>query len=440
MGHEHCKCICMPIEKWGDDIASEQSYYQTTSIINELDEITEKLKIERDNLTKANDISERLIEELLSKQGIQRVVDILFETTGLTVFIENENHQILVKAGHLDTTLDLQKFKSKHTIFTRYSDDLSLLRTPIFYEDQIKGYCSFLYTGEDQPNKLDNMIIEKAGLTSSIILMNENIKINIEQNIKRSFLDDILERRLTEEEMYKTSYYLNFNSSSSYWMLTLDRNMKEVEHEIAFNEELIRHINLFLNERNINSIVSQKLDKIIILIEYPTFENLNMTQSKFIDQLLKHCSRRFSKYKFFVGVSTVIQKFMDISVLYNETLAALRAINEQSNISYFKELGIESVLFQIQDEVLIERFVNQHIGKLLALDTESDLIKTLYAYIDNGNSINNTAKKMSMSISGLRYRLTKISEILNHDLTDTQALFSIYLAINILKSKGIINI
>lgn len=440
MGHEHCKCICMPIEKWGDDIASEQSYYQTTSIINELDEITEKLKIERDNLTKANDISERLIEELLSKQGIQRVVDILFETTGLTTFIEDENHQILVQAGHLDTTLDLKKFKSKHTIFTRYSDDLSLLRTPIFYEDQIKGYCSFLYTGEDQPNKLDNMIIEKAGLTSSIILMNENIKINIEQNIKRSFLGDILEGRLTEEEMYKTSYYLNFNSSSSYWMLTLDRNMKEVDHEIAFNEELIRHINLFLNERNISSIVSHKLDKVIVLIEYPTFEDLGITQSKFIDQLLKHCSRRSSKYKFFVGVSTVISKFMDISVLYNETLAALRAINEQSNISFFKELGIESVLFQIQDEVLIERFVNQHIGKLLAQDTESDLIKTLYTYIDNGNSINNTAKKMSMSISGLRYRLTKISEILNHDLTDTQALFSIYLAINILKSKGIIKI
>ena len=440
MGHEHCKCICMPIDKWGDEITSELGYYQGTSIIKELDEITEQLKAERDHLNKANDIHQRLIEELLSKQGIQKVVDILYETTGLTTFIEDENHQILVQAGHLDKPLDLKKFISKQTTFKRYSDELSLLRTPIFYEQQIKGYCSFLYTGQDEPNDLDYMIIEKAGLTSSIILLNENIKINTEQNIKRSFLNDILERRLTEDEMYKISYYLGFNSSTTYWMLTLDRNVKETENEIVFNEELIRHINLFLNERNINSIVSHKLDKIIVLIEYPTFEDLNIAQSKFINQLLKHCSRRFSKYRFSVGVSTVISKFMDISVLYNETLAALRAINEQSNISFFKELGIESVLFQIQDEVLIERFVNQHIGKLLAIDTDFDLIKTLYTYIDNGSSINNTAKKMSMSISGLRYRLTKISEILNHDLTDTQALFSIYLAINILKSKGTITI
>lgn len=440
MGHEQCKCICMPIEKWGDEISSEQDYYQATSMINELDEMTEKLKTERDHLNKANDIHQQLIEELLSKQGIQKIVDILFETTGLTAFIENENHHVLVHAGHLEEPLDLQKFASKQTTFSPYSKDFSLLRTPIFYEQQIKGYCSFVYPNEEKPNDLDYLIIEKAGLTSSIILLNENIKINTEQNIKRSFLNDLLESRLTEEEMYKVSYYLNFDSSSSYWMLAIDRNKKDQENEIEFNEELIRYINLFLNERNINTIVSQKLDKIIVLIEYPSFENLNMSQEKFIDQLLKHCLRRFASYRFCIGVSTVIQDFMDITMLYKETLAALRSTNEQSTISYFKQLGIESVLFQIQDEVLIDRFVDQHIGKLLSIDVEFDLIRTLYAYIDNGNSINNTAKKLSMSISGLRYRLAKISEILQQDLTDTQAVFSIYLAINILKSKGNIRI
>ena len=95
MGYEQCKCICMPLEKWGEEITGELSYYQANSMIKELDEVTEKLKIERDHLSKASDIHRKLIEELLSKQGIQKIVDILFETTGLTAFIENENHQIL---------------------------------------------------------------------------------------------------------------------------------------------------------------------------------------------------------------------------------------------------------------------------------------------------------------------------------------------------------
>lgn len=442
MGHEHCKAICMPIEKWGEEITSDLSYYQANSIIKELDEVTAKLKTERDHLSQAGDIHRQLIEELLSKQGIQRVVDILFETTGLTAFIENEFNQIIVKSGTLQPPVDLQKFKPSHTTFVRYSKELSLLRTPIFYDQQIRGYCSFVYLGDSQPNELDYMIIENAAITSALILLNENVKINTEQNIKRNFLNDILEGRLTEEEMYKITYYLDFNPSSTYWMLTLERNGKEVsiEHDITLNEDLIRHINLFLNERNMNSIVSQKLNKIIILIEYPTFENLHIEKSAFIHQLLKHCLRRFENYRFSIGVSSVIQKFSQITVLYNETLAALCATNKQKNVYYFEELGIESVLFQIQDDVLIERFVNQHIGKLLEIDKEFELIKTLYAYINNGTSINNTAKDLSMSISGLRYRLTKISDILNNDFENTQTVFSIYLAINILKVKGKIEI
>ena len=40
-----------------------------------------------------------------------------------------------------------------------------------------------------------------------------------------------------------------------------------------------------------------------------------------------------------------------------------------------------------------------------------------------------------MSISGLRYRLSKISEILNIDLNDTKHVFSVYMALKILKAK-----
>ena len=51
--------------------------------------------------------------------------------------------------------------------------------------------------------------------------------------------------------------------------------------------------------------------------------------------------------------------------------------------------------------------MTKQVGELLEADKEFDLIKTLYAYIENGININNTAKAISMSISGLRYRLVK---------------------------------
>ncbi|MEH7254714.1 helix-turn-helix domain-containing protein, partial [Neobacillus niacini] len=109
-------------------------------------------------------------------------------------------------------------------------------------------------------------------------------------------------------------------------------------------------------------------------------------------------------------------------------------------IYFFEDLEIESVLFQIQDEVLIDRFVKQQLSRLLEVDKDFDLTKTLYAYIENGINLNNTSKVLSMSISGLRYRMSKISEILNIDLDDTKRIFSIYMALKILKAQGKIDI
>ncbi|WP_245831733.1 helix-turn-helix domain-containing protein [Oceanobacillus senegalensis] len=438
MGYDNCEVICKPIEKWGGEQECEYSYYQSTSMIQELDEVTEKLKMERDNLTTAYNVHRKLIEGLLSKKGLQRIVNLLYKTTGLPTFIEDEYNQIMVKSDDVTIDFDLNKLSEDKVHFIQVSPEIGILRTPIFFEQQVKGYCSFLYTKDEKPSDLEHMILEQASLTASIILLNENIKINTEQNIRRGFLSDVLENRIEKEELYKIAYYLHFNPEDSYWMLTMERNINhsDMKNEIEVNEGLVRHINSFFRERNINTIVSQKSSEIIMLVEYSSFQELYMKQSKFIQQLLKHCSRRFPGYTFHVGVSSVVENIDQISTLYEETLAALKAKNPKKRVQYYEDLGIESVLFQIPDETLIHRFVHKQVGELLEVDKNLDLIQTLYAYIENGMNINGTAKAISMSISGLRYRLEKISDILGIDLDDTKSVFSVYMALNILKAKG----
>ncbi|MEH7275408.1 XylR N-terminal domain-containing protein, partial [Neobacillus vireti] len=349
MGYQECKAICMPIENWGEELENEYSYYQSTSMIQELDEVTAKLKIERDYLKQANEVQQKLTHELLAKQGLHRIVDLLFETTGLPTFIENEYNKIIAKSKNVSMNVDLEKINSKNTEFVRISPEIGILRTPILFEREVKGYCSFLYLGRNEPTDLEYMIIDKASLTVSVILLNENIKINTEQNVKRSFLSDVLEGRLEQKETYQIAYYLNFPPDESYWMLTLERtiNQSEINREIEVNEKLIRHINLFLKERNINAIVSQKADKIIILIEYSTFKSLCTERQTFINQLLKHCLRRFVKYAFYIGASSVVENITQLTILYNESLAALKAKNPKKHIYYYEDLEIESVLFKI---------------------------------------------------------------------------------------------
>lgn len=440
MGHADCRVVCLPLDSTNPELKAEDLYYQSTSMIAELDEVTAKLTQERDYLKQANDVHKKLFKAILDNRGIQKIVDILFENTNLSTYIENENHHVIVQSKIDSMSHYYEKFKVTTTELLEINPQLRLLKTPIYFEDDIRGYCTFVYEGQQMPTELDYLLLDKASLVASTILLNENIKISTEQNIKRNFLNDILEERLTEDEIHKIAYYLKFPPNQQYWMLSLEKMVPEnaIHPELEVYETILRQINLFFKDRNIQAIVSLQADKVIILIEYTSFLALAIKQETLLKKLLSHCNRLFKKSDFVIGVSTVCDSIMELPRLYKETLAALTVKNAEKTLYYYDDLETESILFQIQDEQLINRFINKQVGDLLALDKDFDLTKTFYSYIENGISINNTAKVLSMSISGLRYRLTKISEILNVELDNTKQLFDIYLALKIMKAKGVL--
>ncbi|MER1986472.1 MAG: helix-turn-helix domain-containing protein [Solibacillus sp.] len=443
MGYEHCRAICMPLDYWDDTLENEDRYYQTVNMLDELDEVTAKLKQERDNLKQANELLKEFTRALWSNQGIQKIIDLLHTTTGNPAYIESESFVNIASSNNIpnfDHSFVNEKILA--TTLFKINEDLHILKTPIYFGQDIRGYCAYIYTDGRMPSDLDYLLLDKASLSSSIILLNENIKINTEQNVKRNFLSDILEGRLKKEEISKIAYYLKFPPTEKYWMLTVEKSIisEYEQNELQLNEELIRHIHGFFKERNINAIVSQKLNQIIILIAYTSFEALRSKRDTFLQQLHKHCSRRFKKHTLAIGVSSVIDTMDQLSIIYNETLAALRVKNKQKSIYYFEDLELESLLFQLDDDTIVSRFVQKELGHLVSVDKDFDLTKTLYAYIESGMNINSTAKILSMSISGLRYRLSKISDLLNIQLDDTKKLFSIYMALKILRAKGEIEI
>lgn len=66
----------------------------------------------------------------------------------------------------------------------------------------------------------------------------------------------------------------------------------------------------------------------------------------------------------------------------------------------------------------------------------SELVVTLFYYSQNEFNLHKTARKMSISISGMRYRLQKIEELLNLSLADSSCRFEIQLALQILLMLG----
>lgn len=69
-----------------------------------------------------------------------------------------------------------------------------------------------------------------------------------------------------------------------------------------------------------------------------------------------------------------------------------------------------------------------------------DLTKTLYHYLNTGCNVHKTARVINFSISGLRYRLQRINEILQTDINEPNHSYQLFLALKYLILLGELDI
>lgn len=93
-------------------------------------------------------------------------------------------------------------------------------------------------------------------------------------------------------------------------------------------------------------------------------------------------------------------------------------------------LGIYRILSSLDDVSALERLVAEQLGVLLEHDAErgSQLVETLHHYLETGGSPAATAKALFVHASTVKYRLARIREVGNYDLSKPATRFSLQLA------------
>ncbi|WP_394237647.1 XylR N-terminal domain-containing protein [Niallia oryzisoli] len=445
MGHKHCHAVCHTIEEWDGELDEELKYYESNSIIDELDNTFKKLKAERDNLSKFYEAHHILTKEVLRESNLSSIAKALYKISELPVFIVNEEMNPLAYAGAAEQdricfTDNLKKMQSSlrgvgeihKSTNLELSHDMHTLITPIYLNKKIVGYCCFLYR-DQVPQEVDQLFLEQGSMACSLYLMNERTRIMTEQRIQGNLLDDLLANRISEEEIRKKAFYIEFQLEGPYFMIGLSKPKESLEGTDDYGalHELTSDISLFLNDRKINALLGEKRGHIVILLT----EGLQLTSTKnkeaFCQSLINFCARKYPDYQLKAGISSSTERIEEAAQLFDEGLSALKAANERRKVVFYDSLGIEGVMYHMKNVKPIEKFIKKKLGNLIKEDRLKDmeLTRTLYCYLSNGSNLYKTARTMSLSISGLRYRLRKINEILETDINNPKVGYQIFLAL-----------
>lgn len=441
MGDDTCYAVCRTVNEWNGMVDSQLKYYESESIIDELDEAFRILKQERDNLSKAYDVHQKLMKEVLQERDLTSIANVMHQMTKLPVLIDDIHLKPLVVAGftHQENQFSYQQFHTSELDIRQTSFLKNRLIAPIYLGRKIFGYCSLIYEGVTEPQEVDKLILEHGVLACSLYLLNERTRFNTEQRIRGSFLDDILSNRITPLEISRRAYYVGISLAPPYFMISINGSYKKqpVKEKLEFEDELIEQISKFLKERKIDALMSQKSGSFIILLAENNLLQHQLDKNTLCQNLLDYCEKKYPQYSFCLGVSSNAS-INDVSRLYEESIASLKLTNQQQKIIHFESLGIEGVMFVMSDLEAIRNIVYKKLGNLIKEDSNKnmELTKTLYHYLANGCNVHKTARAINLSISGLRYRLQRINKLLKTDINIPHISHQLYLSLNYLIYMG----
>lgn len=135
-----------------------------------------------------------------------------------------------------------------------------------------------------------------------------------------------------------------------------------------------------------------------------------------------------------VGVSDRIDGLSSLSAAYEQASLALRLQRRKGKpLIFYDELGAYTLLFNQKDPAVMERFCRRVLHKAEEYDRlhDSSLLEVLTIYLQMNGSVQKTADALHIHRNTVNYKLHKLADLLNCDLSDFSVRFTLQLALMI---------
>lgn len=143
----------------------------------------------------------------------------------------------------------------------------------------------------------------------------------------------------------------------------------------------------------------------------------------FVERLMEVCSGKTQGYKLYIGIGTNYNGLDTLIKSYKKSISVLNmAIKKDESPIYYDDLEIQKILLSTDDNDVLKEFYFKSIGKIAEYDKENstDYLHTLKLYLENNASVKTVADKTFVHRNTINYKLRKIEEITDCNLSDVE--------------------
>src|SRR5699024_10772374 len=329
------------------------------------------------------DKTDQILNELsLASKGISNLIEVLTHLTeksitveSLLPYIEVPDPDFIYKPLDEHQIKELSLVKRPIKIMREYEGKkVDSIVAPIFIDDELCG-CLTSWRTSSTHTAVDLTVLEKAITVLTLEFLKMKVKYDVEQQYKNDFVRDLLLNEYIDmDEIKERGRKFNFFVYSSYVSFVIKINEK---HENKLNK--YNQIESVLHRYHKNLVTGYVNEFFCIL--YPLeddvdYQKIQKIAYSFYDDLINKLyppiDFRFGIGRYYMGVKGLRKSF-------HEAKKSLSLSHPQSKVVSYSDLGVYSLLGQIQNIDELQSFHADTIGILVDYDAGSDLqlLKTL---------------------------------------------------------------
>lgn len=320
-----------------------------------------------------------------------------------------------------ESSTPIISFRNKNNTNSKYNQ----LSGRVMYKNNIIGYIKILEYNRSFTDR-DKMLLSIFCRFISTTINSIDSQITTTRNTIEQLLKGILSetytqggtidnrRRIYGIKFYENKYVITFKF--------LDENLSARYYNILKNilSSTFNRDSIFIYDSKLVFLFDSRLsDEEFESVIFPQIEQISKEQN---------CQ---------AFVSLPFNDLLNFKEHYNQTIYtknSVQTFNINDSLITYKEIFEKHILLDYSKKVNLKNMIHPTIKKLKEYDEQnnSSLIDTLSIYLSTNQNISEAAKKMHIHYNTMRYRIDKISEVINLDLSDPEMIKTLILSYRII--------
>jgi len=294
------------------------------------------------------------------------------------------------------------------------------------------------------PGNVERAAIEYCALVTALELLRDRTELEVETRLRGGFLEDLFREDHIPELITKQALVFGFDIHRPSRVLVVEGSPPVAAGQTADRpdvvdaETLYAAVTVTLRRWESEALVAIRGNAVVGVVHDDEPAADGPDHEALEDRLLNALRTRLPGLPVSIGVGTPCNDLADYRRSYvaaRRGLDLLRLLGRRDRVFSFRSNTVETMLLRSSEPAIVLDFISRFVDPLDAYDAghASRLRLTLEVYFRHAGNLEATARDLHIHVSTLRYRLKKVSELLDVNLKDSQAALDLHVALRAAK-------